>query len=164
MKESIFSDIRDIPESPKIETLRTPQGEISYSPERGGIITSMKLRSPEGLKEVLYVDQTTFDDSTKNVKGGIPILFPNAGPIESPDYPGMKQHGFARNMRNWESGMSENEFWERLTANPTTREQYPYNFLLEMRGKFESDSSMKLTQTVANHETQKTYNVENEKA
>ncbi len=152
MSETTRTDTRDIPEPPRIETLRTSRGEISFSPERGGIITSMKLRGPAGLREILYLDQATLDDPEKNVKGGVPILFPNAGPINSPDFPGMKQHGFARNMRSWESGVSEDEFWETLTADASTREKYPYDFSLRMGGRIEKNGSTIISQSPTNHD------------
>ena len=72
-----------------VETVRSPRfgrpelttegegNEVSFSPERGGIITSLKL----GGKELLYLDEETFRNPEVNVKGGIPILFPNAGPL-----------------------------------------------------------------------------------
>jgi D-hexose-6-phosphate mutarotase len=62
----------------KIETVKTPEGnEVSFCPERGGIITSIKFDG----NEVLYMDDETFNNKEVNVKGGVPILFPNAGPI-----------------------------------------------------------------------------------
>jgi len=81
---------------PKIETIKLFNGEVSYSPERGGIITSIKI----GDKEILYMDESTFNDKGANVKGGIPVLFPNAGAIpdeiKTEEFANLKQHGFAR--------------------------------------------------------------------
>lgn len=138
---------REINPLPKIETIRTPDGrESSFSPERGGIITSLKL----GGKELLYFDVGTFNDPAKNVKGGIPTLFPNAGPIEHPDFPGLKQHGFARNSI-WElDSTTDRGFIESLHSDETTRELFPYDFLLKMHGKFEDDDSFTLVQEVKN--------------
>lgn len=66
-------------------------------PERGGIVTEFKV----GDKRILYLDEETLEDLEKNVRGGIPILFPQAGSLsETSKYP-LKQHGFARNMP-WE--------------------------------------------------------------
>lgn len=50
-------------------------------------------------KPVLYLDEATLRDTTKNVRGGIPVLFPFAGrpPPGSP----LPQHGVART-RAWE--------------------------------------------------------------
>lgn len=154
MSETTTSDRRDSPQPPRIETLRTKHGAISFSPERGGIITGIELPDAHGtLREILYMDQSTFEDRGKNVKGGIPVLFPNAGPIDNPKYPGMKQHGFARTTSDWESGMSENEFWERLNSDWDSMPQYPYRFLLEMRGRIQETGGVSLEQSVTNQET-----------
>lgn len=68
-------------------------------PERGGIITSLRLNGTEILYRGM-LDETLFDPS-KSVKWGIPILFPNAWPLtqETQDqtWYTLPQHGFARN-------------------------------------------------------------------
>jgi galactose mutarotase-like enzyme len=146
-EESNQFEHRDMIPAPRIETIHHPDGrEISFSPERGGIITSLKL----GGKELLYFDVGTFNDRTKNVKGGIPILFPNAGPIEHPDFPGLKQHGFARDAGWRIDEMNEQSFAESLRSDPTTFEKYPYDFLLSMQGKFKDDGSFTISQAVKN--------------
>ena len=140
--------------APKIETIRTPGGhEISFSPERGGIITSLKI----GGKELLYMDEATFRDTSVSVKGGIPIMFPNAGPIKSSDFPGLKQHGYARSSSAWEIGTAEgdNFFSESLKANDDTMRTYPYNVELRIRGEIGKDSSISLRQEVINYESDK---------
>ena len=60
-------------------------------PARGGIVSRFAV----GGREVLFLDPATLADETKNVRGGIPVLFPFPGkpPAGSP----LKQHGFARN-------------------------------------------------------------------
>src|SRR5438552_3652936 len=67
-------------------------------PQRGGLVTRFAV----GRDEVLYLDPTTLVDRTKNVRGGIPVLFPIAGRlggdrylIDGASYP-MRQHGLAR--------------------------------------------------------------------
>jgi galactose mutarotase-like enzyme len=132
---------------PKIETIRTSDGrESSFSPERGGIITSLKLNG----KELLYLDPDTFNDRSKNVKGGIPILFPNAGPIEHPDYPQLKQHGFARTTPWNIDSMNEHGFIESLRSDETTHNQYPHDFSLFLKGNFENGSAFSIVQGVKN--------------
>jgi galactose mutarotase-like enzyme len=126
--------------------------EVSFCPERGGIITSLKFDG----KEVLYLDKETFDDEKVNVKGGIPILFPNFGPIESPKFPGLKQHGFARNSSKWKYVINQNSFIETLISDSETLKSYPYHFKLSISGKFEADGSFSLHQEVENLEKNKT--------
>src|SRR5262245_29423566 len=82
--------------------LELSHGEVSAAivPARGAIVTSLKV----GGKDVLYCDRTTLDDPTKNVRGGIPILFPYSGKLVDelflPAKTKMKQHGFGRN-KEW---------------------------------------------------------------
>lgn len=139
----------------KIENIKTPErNEVSFSPERGGIITSLKL---EG-KEILYLDNETFKNNEVNVKGGIPILFPNAGPIpdeiKTEELKNLKPHGFARDSKFIAEKM-KNGFKETLVSNEETKKVYPYNFNLEVEGKFEEDDSFSITQTVENLEKDK---------
>ena len=133
----------------KVETIKTPNGsEISFCPERGGIITSIKLKGTE----ILYLDQETFKNKEVSVKGGIPILFPNAGPIESPEFPNLKQHGFARDSSSWRSEKSKDGFKETLTSDQENIKSYPYNFRLSMIGKFEKNGSFTINQKAENLE------------
>ena len=133
----------------KIETKKGfNDGEVSYCPERGGIITSIKL----GGKEILYLDEETFKNVDTNVKGGIPILFPNAGPItESSEFINLEQHGFARKSK-WQTENVKDGFKETLSANEETKKMYPYNFQFSFSGKFEEDGSFTLNQEVENKE------------
>ena len=79
--------------------------------------------------------------SIENVRGGIPILFPNAGPVDSSKYPNLKQHGFARDSSKWKSVWSLDGFKETLESDKDTLASYPYNFSLLMEGKFSKRSS-----------------------
>ena len=116
--------------------------EVSFCSYRGGIITSLKLK----CKEVLYFDQETFLDKEKSVRGGIPILFPNAGELETNHiYPNLKRHGFVKNME-WEVESKESGFREIFKSNNDTENIYPFNFELSVVGNFEGDGSFTLTQ------------------
>lgn len=135
-----------------IETIIGPQGgEASYSPERGGIVRSIKL----GGEEILYLDEETFQNKSSNVKGGIPILFPNAGPITTgQELPNLEQHGFARKSV-WQTASASEGFRETLEANKETRVAYPYNFRFSMSGQFETNGSFTLKSEVENQEEHK---------
>lgn len=138
---------------PRIETMSTGEGvEVSCSPPRGGIITSLKM----GGKEILYMDEETFLNEQVNVRGGIPILFPNAGPNESSAFPKLKQHGFARTSAQWtykkESG---NNFIETLEADESTKDMYPYDFRFAVMGCAEHNGSFTLVLRVENREPAK---------
>lgn len=139
----------------KIETVKTPEGnEVSCCPERGGIITSLKLNG----KEVLYLDQETFQNREVNVKGGIPVLFPNAGPMpdetKTEELKNLKQHGFARESK-WDYQKGANGFTETLSSDEKSKEVYPYDFRLSLNGSFEENGSFTVAQTVENHEKEK---------
>lgn len=76
------------------------EAEVSVVPERGAIVSRFRV----GGREVLYLDPATLVDRSKNVRGGIPLLFPIAGRLSGGQYRAggttyaMGQHGFARNL------------------------------------------------------------------
>lgn len=141
----------------KIETIIIPnKGEISFCPERG-IITSIKFRN----KEILYLDEETLQNKESNVKGGVPVLFPNAGPLsdelkigEGEKFANLKQHGFARDME-WTYQIQDNGFVGTLNSNDETRKIYQYDFELSISGIFEEDGSFTINQSIKNLEADK---------
>lgn len=111
-------------------TLKNSHTEVTFSAERGAIVTSCKV----GGKELLYLDQATFDDPSKNVRGGIPVLFPICGPLANPAYEvagnsyAMKQHGFARTLPWTVLESLEHRAVLELADTPETLRQYPFAF------------------------------------
>ena len=65
-------------------------------PERGALCSRLRLAG----SEILFLDPATLADPGKNVRGGVPVLFPIAG--KAPEGSALKQHGFARNLP-WEA-------------------------------------------------------------
>lgn len=71
---------------------------VRVVPARGGLVTHWTV----GGQELLFLDEATLVDPAKNVRGGIPLLFPNAGPLpaEGARFGGrhitQPQHGLAR--------------------------------------------------------------------
>ena len=108
---------------------------IKFCPERGGVITNWVS---EG-KEILYFDEKRFMDNTKSIRGGIPILFPICGNLNTTssvfgtDYLQLTQHGFARDLQ-WQYSLSENEKSLCLFLNESkqTKKYYPYDFELKI--------------------------------
>jgi galactose mutarotase-like enzyme len=111
---------------------------VQIAPERGGIVTSFAV----GDRELLYLDQSTLADPTKNVRGGIPILFPTPGKLDGDAWQRdghagkMTQHGFARRMP-WVVEPRANTSPENSTVNcvsmslassPETLASYPWPF------------------------------------
>ena len=113
------------------------KARVVLAPGRGGMVTRFIV----GDTSVLYLDADTLRDPTKNVRGGIPVLFPIAGRLADDKYKvddatyTMKQHGFARNMP-WAIVDQATEGGARLglalTASAMTRGQYPYDFRLAL--------------------------------
>ncbi len=74
---------------------------VTIVPGRGAIITRFRV----GERELLYLDESTLRDPAKNVRGGIPLLFPSPGRLTGDRFErdgrsgSMKQHGFARDSR-----------------------------------------------------------------
>lgn len=133
----------------KIETITTPENnEVSFCPYRGGIITSIKFKG----KEILYLDEATLQNKELNVRGGIPILFPNAGPLESPLYPNLKQHGFARNSSNWKIEKTLKGFRGTLISDNETMAIFPFNFRFSTDANFKENGSFTINQEVENLE------------
>jgi galactose mutarotase-like enzyme len=99
--------------------------------ERGAILTRLTV----GGREVLYMDRATLDDATKNVRGGVPVLFPFAGKLADdklvPAGTTMKQHGFGRNLAWAADRIADDTLRMRLEASAATRTSYPYDFVVE---------------------------------
>ena len=108
---------------------------IKFCPERGGIITNWVSDG----KEILYFDEKRFMDKTKSIRGGIPILFPICGNLNTfssvfgKDYLQFIQHGFARDLQ-WQCSLNENEKSLSLFLNQSneTRRYYPFDFQLKI--------------------------------
>jgi galactose mutarotase-like enzyme len=115
------------------EEITISHGDVqaTIAPARGALVSSLQI----GDKQLLYLDRATFDDPTKNVRGGIPVLFPYAGKLENGVLrvvgTQMGQHGFGRN-RPWE--VKERKPWRlRMALLPEESDQavYPFHFFAE---------------------------------
>ncbi len=109
------------------------KSEVTIVPARGAIVTRFRV----GDRDVLYLDEATLRDPQKNVRGGVPILFPSPGKLEGDHFErggksgSMKQHGFARNLP-WAVGGTREEGAAAATltlaSNEQTRAAYPWDF------------------------------------
>src|SRR5262249_9580155 len=83
-----------------VETVGLEHGAASarLAPAPGGMVTRFSV----GGEDVLFLDESTLADPKKNVRGGVPVLFPIGGPLSPDKLPGatapLSQHGFARNL------------------------------------------------------------------
>ncbi len=108
---------------------------INFCPQRGGVITSWVS---EG-NEILYFDEKRFLDETKSIRGGIPILFPICGNLNTSnsvfgtDYLQLPQHGFARDLQ-WKYSFNKNKKSLCLFVNESqkTKKYYPFDFELRI--------------------------------
>ena len=108
---------------------------FKFCPERGGLITNWVADG----KEILYFDEKRFIDKTKSIRGGIPILFPICGNLNSSnsvfgkDYLQLTQHGFARDLQ-WQHSFNENgdSLCLFLNESKKTKKYYPFDFELRI--------------------------------
>ena len=108
---------------------------IKFCPERGGVITNWVSDG----NEILYFDETRFMDKTKSIRGGIPILFPICGNLNTSSsvfgngYLQLPQHGFARDSQ-WQHSLNEKEDALCLFLNESkkTKKYYPFDFELRI--------------------------------
>ena len=136
----------------EVELLRTENGIytfrkdkdnfIKFSPERGGIITNWFSNNCQ----ILYFDEKRFLNTTKSIRGGIPVLFPICGNLDKcfsfgKNYKTLMQHGFARNL-NWNFSLNKikNSLCLSLKDNNITRQYYPYSFEIEINYFLEIES------------------------
>ena len=107
------------------------KNHIKICPSRGGIITNWVSNS----ESILYFDQKRFLQKSKSIRGGIPILFPICGDLQSKSsifgskFKQLMQHGFARELV-WKcfENKDNNSLCLTLKANEFSRQYYPFNF------------------------------------
>jgi galactose mutarotase-like enzyme len=123
----------------------------TIAPSRGGMATRLRV----GTREVLYLDEATLLDETKNVSGGSPVLFPSPGKLAGDTWErggrsgALKQHGFARNLAWTVESRSEAEATLALTSTPATREAYPWDFRVTLRYAVRA-GALRIEETVIN--------------
>ncbi len=112
-------------------------------PERGGIVTSWICKG----KEIFYLDEERFNQPTKSIRGGMPILFPICGNIpedlayiDKVPYQ-LFQHGFARDSC-WDISLLEDEMGVRMTlnSNKKTLNIYPFKFRIEIELRMKNNT------------------------
>jgi galactose mutarotase-like enzyme len=122
------------PAGMEVWVLKTHRSQVSVLPERGALVSQWRVDE----RELLFLDETTVADRTKNVRGGIPLLFPNAGPLEQEEakFEGrpirQPQHGFARRHR-WKvvdsvSPHQTSRLVLEFEASDATRATFPFEF------------------------------------
>jgi len=109
---------------------------VVVAPQRGAIVTSFRVAD----RELIFMDDATLRDPSKNVRGGIPVLFPSPGKLEGDAWQhsgrsgSMKQHGFART-EAWRTRELAPQFARcslELDSNARTLAQFPWAFHAEL--------------------------------
>ena len=140
-----------IPEPTALETVVLTHGDarVYVAPARGGMVTRFYV----GARPILYLDEGTLLDPSKNVRGGIPVLFPSPGKLAGDRFARdgrsgqMGQHGFARNAA-WEiAAQGPSEVTLRLASSDATRAVYPWDFELRYRYLL-SDDTLRIEQRI----------------
>jgi galactose mutarotase-like enzyme len=132
----MFSITRDVGPFQTCELLDTEGGSRArVAPGRGGLLTHFGVQG----REILYLDETTFQDPTRSVRGGIPILFPICGNLPGDTYTldsvayTLKQHGLARQLpwRIADASTADGAVLVlELTSDEDTLRAYPFAFAL----------------------------------
>lgn len=116
-------------------TLEMPGGKTRarIAPTRGGIVTSLVVDSTE----LLYLDRESFNDPARNVRGGIPLLYPFCGLLENNHFAAagttMPQHGFARNQPWKVLKHSADSLELEMESSAQIRAVFPYAFTLRKK-------------------------------
>lgn len=106
----------------------------TIAPARGGMVTGFSALG----RAVLFLDRATFDDTSKNVRGGIPLLFPSPGKLEGDAWAregasgSLKQHGFARNLAWTVVEKKGAALTLALESSDATLAGYPWRFRVEI--------------------------------
>jgi galactose mutarotase-like enzyme len=129
--------------------LRSSTSEARVAPRRGALVTGFAVNGDD----ILYLDRATLVDPKVNVRGGVPLLFPNAGPLSEGLFTikgtHLSQHGFARRYP-WEiDAQSENAIGLYLPLTPDIQAVYPYDFALRYDVTLTA-RTLRMTLTIAN--------------
>lgn len=129
--------------------------QVSIAPQRGAIVTSLII---DGI-EALYLDQSTFDDPSKNVRGGVPVLFPIVGPVDGGEYEWegqryrLNQHGFARTSVWTVLEHAPDRLLLELLDSEESLAQYPFSFRYRLEYIAQADG-LRIEQTIENRGAQ----------
>jgi galactose mutarotase-like enzyme len=128
---------------------------VVVAPQRGAIVTSMRVAG----RELLYLNDITLCDSSQNVRGGIPVLFPSPGKLtgDTLSWGGrsgtdIKQHGFGR-ILDWNVlETPPGALLLEIQANAWTMPRYPWQFRAQLEYRLEL-RRLAIHLRVENHDT-----------
>ena len=134
--------------------LRDGEAVAEVVPARGGLVSRFEV----GPVAVLAVDDEAVYGGGRNVRGGIPILFPTAGRLKDDRYLSggttreLKQHGFARDLP-WrvagEEAIGAASLALELESSAATLRAFPWEFRLRFTVSL-AGRTLQLLQTYEN--------------
>ncbi|HLP26115.1 MAG TPA: aldose epimerase [Acidobacteriota bacterium] len=141
-------------EATAVQVLRWSIGQSRFTaaPEAGARLLSWDFMRRDGTTwRVIFPVELPEEEQLALVRGGIPILFPFAGPSETSgrkfawrDERGvirpMPMHGFARQSRFELVEETTTGFRARLMPDATARDAYPFKYTFEIRYEFRERS------------------------
>ena len=112
---------------------------------RGGLPVSFLWHG----QEIFYYEDDTILDTSREVRGGIPILFPACGRMKEGQYGAVPKHGFARGTA-WDIvRQSEDTLVLKMEDSAKTRESFPHGFTFTQTYRVEEDK-LTLSQEIKN--------------
>jgi len=133
--------------------LRNDAAEVEIVADRGGLVSRFAIAGAP----VLFLDDATLRDRTKNVRGGVPVLFPTPGKLAGDawrcgDASGaLPQHWFARN-EAWRVAKASAEATELALAWPGDPARWPWPCELAIRFAL-SGRTLRMDHRVTNNAT-----------
>lgn len=131
------------------------KSQIEVAPEKGGIITRWRINE----REIFYLDEERYNDPTKTVRGGVPILFPICGNLPEDTFNYQKesyeliQHGFGRR-KPWKVVRTNTDNCASITitleSDSETLAVYPFEFAITYTYELQGNS-LKILQTYSNN-------------
>jgi galactose mutarotase-like enzyme len=127
-----------------IYTISSPDRclQAKFIPERGGIGSSIRIKLPEGEKELLYLHDFFWEKEWLDLPGGWPFLFPVCARLERDGKSGhylydghlyeLPIHGFSWNLPWTVVDVRSNQLTLCLTDNEQTRLIYPFSFKITL--------------------------------
>ncbi len=128
--------------------------QATICPERGGMATGLRVHG----HPIFFLDPESFNDLSRNVRGGNPVLFPSPGKLTDDTWARdgmtgkMKQHGFAR-ILPWRVSQTQAGPTASVTlaldSDQTTAALYPFEFQARYTYSLLSDG-LRIEQTFTN--------------
>lgn len=103
-----------------------------------------------GDKKILMLGYEYEQDGKTKRRGGLPILFPNAGKSIESENLKLSQHGFARDMKWQITYKSDNELVLSLKDTKETFDQFPFHFICNLTYLL-NDNSLNVFLSVTNN-------------